>query len=147
MNGSRTHRASLVVSGLILLGVGSLLLFAPALMHASNGVELGSDPNLLSEVRAPGGALLALGALIVAGAFLPRITYAATLVAALVYGAYGLSRLVSMAIDGMPGPGLVITAGLEIAIGAVHFLLLRLGERTGAKPAVGISVPARAAGN
>lgn len=147
MNGSRIHRTSLVISGLILLVVGSLLLLDPALMHASNGVDLGRDPNLLSEVRAPGGALLALGALIVAGAFLPRITYTASLVAALVYGAYGLSRLVSMAIDGMPGSGLVITAGLELVIGAVNFLLLWRGERTAAETEVRAPAWARPAGS
>ena len=124
MHGSRRLKASLSVSGIILMGVGGMLLVTPSAMHASNGVELGNDPSLLSEVRAPGGALLALGALVVAGAFAPRLRYPATMIAAAVYGAYGLSRLLSMAIDGMPAPALVLVAGLEITIGAVNLALL-----------------------
>lgn len=124
MHGSRRLKASLSVSGLVLMGVGGVLLVTPSVMHASNGVELGNDPSLLSEVRAPGGALLVLGFLVIAGVFEPRWRYAATLVAGAVYGAYGLSRLFSMAIDGMPAPGLVVAAGLEITIGAVNLALL-----------------------
>jgi hypothetical protein len=130
MNGSRVLKANLLVSGAILLTVGCVLLIAPAVMHAANGVDLGGDPSLLSEVRATGGALLALGVLVLAGVFVPRLRYPATMIAATVYVAYGLSRLLSMAIDGMPAPGIVVAAGLEITIGAVNVVLLtRLGRR------------------
>jgi hypothetical protein len=93
-------------------------------MHGANGVELGGNASLLSEVRAPGGALLALGILILAGAFILRLTYPAAMIAATVYLAYGFSRLLSMALDGLPAPGLVLAAGLEITIGAINAMLL-----------------------
>ena len=125
MNGSRLLQANLAVSGFILLAVGGTLLMAPAFMHAANGVELGGNPSLLSEVRAPGGSLLALGILVIAGAFVPPLRYPAILVAAIVYTAYGLSRLLSMAMDGMPAQGIVVVAGLEITIGVVNLVLLR----------------------
>lgn len=130
MNGIRVLKANLLVSGTILLTVGCALLVAPAVMHAANGVDLGRDPSLLSEVRAPGGALVALGALVLAGVFLRRLRYAATMIAATVYVAYGLSRLLSMAIDGIPASGIVVATGLEIALGAVNVVLLARQERS-----------------
>nr|MEE4267812.1 DUF4345 domain-containing protein [Candidatus Krumholzibacteria bacterium] len=124
MNGSKVLKANLLVSGVILLAVGSILLLAPAAMHGANGVDLGSNPSLLSEVRAPGGSLLALGGLVLASVFVSRLRYPATMIAATVYIAYGLSRLLSMAIDGMPAPGIVAAAGLEIMIGTVNVVML-----------------------
>lgn len=124
MNESRVLTASLLMSGALLLAVGGALLLAPDIMHASNGVDIGSDPSLRSEVRAPGGALLALGGLILAGVFVKRLRFTGTVTAATVYLAYGLSRLLSMAIDGMPSPGLVVVTGVEIVIGIVNVVLL-----------------------
>ena len=129
MHESKTLKASLSLSGIIFAAVGATLLLAPAVMHGSNGVVLGSDPSLLSEIRAPGGALLALGALVLAGAFSLRLTYPATVIAATVYLAYGFSRILSMALDGLPAPGLILVAVLEIALGVVNgVLLMRLRQ-------------------
>lgn len=125
MNAARTPQAILTVAGLVLAAVGGALLFAPEAMHGSNGVELGGNASLLSDVRAPGGALLVLGAIVVAGAFVPRLTLPAAMIATAVYLAYGLSRLMSMALDGMPAPGLVLATGLEIALGATTAVLFR----------------------
>jgi hypothetical protein len=130
MNGNRVLKANLLVSGTILLTVGCALLVAPAVMHAANGVDLGRDPSLLSEIRAPGGALVALGALVLAGVFLRRLRYAATLIAAAVFVAYGLSRLLSMTIDGIPASGIVVATGLEIALGALNIVLLARQQRS-----------------
>lgn len=123
MNAARTPQVILAVAGLVLAAVGSALLLAPAAMHGSNGVDLGDDASLLSEARAPGGALLVLGAIVVAGAFVRRLRLPAAMIAAAVYLAYGLSRLLSMALDGMPAPGLVVAAGLEIAFGVATAVL------------------------
>jgi hypothetical protein len=124
MHGSGVIKANLLVSGTILLAIGCALLVMPATMHAANGVDLGKNPSLLSEVRAPGGALFALGILVFAGVFVSGLRYPAMMIAAIVYLAYGLSRLLSMAIDGMPAPGIVIAAGIEIMIGAINVVLL-----------------------
>jgi len=64
-------RATLFLSGLVLFGVGIAILFAPHAFHAMNDITLPADPSLLSEVRAPGGALIAIGALVLLGAFRP----------------------------------------------------------------------------
>ncbi len=127
---SKTTQITLALSGIILAAVGGLLLLAPTAMHQANGVQLGDTPSLLSEVRAPGGALLALGTLVLAGAFVPRLTHPANLIAATVYLAYGASRLLSLALDGLPAPGLILAMALELALGAANLgLLVRAGGR------------------
>lgn len=74
-------------------------------LYANNGAELAGNVSLLSEVRAAGAALLASGLLVISGALLQRLTFTSTLVAALLYLSYGLCRILSMAIDGLPAEG------------------------------------------
>ena len=97
--------------------------------HATTGIELGIDVSLLNEIRASGGALLASGILIMLGAFVAKLTFTSTVVSTLVYFSYGLSRILSMVIDGMPAEELVLAAVLEIAIGlACVFSLVKYRE-------------------
>jgi hypothetical protein len=118
MHPTKTLRALLVLAGLTAGAIGATILFAPAAFHATHGIELGADASLLSEVRAPGGALLVLGLLMLVGVFARSFTLASTSIAAAVYLAYGAARLLSLALDGVPDPGLVAAAGIELAIGA-----------------------------
>lgn len=119
----------LVVAGLIGIGVGGAILFVPVAFHATTGIALGNDASLLSEIRAPGGALLVFGILILAGAFVANLRFIAMLVAALLYISYGFSRVLGMIIDGMPDTGLVQVTVLEIVIGLVCcFALVKYRE-------------------
>ena len=124
MQTTRKHRSLLVISGLIAVAIGSSILISPAQFHATHGIELGSDANLLSEVRAPGGALLLLGLMIGVGGVLPVYSIASTSIAAAVYLGYGLSRVLSLALDGVPVPGLVGAMIIELAIGAMCIVAL-----------------------
>ena len=45
-------------------------------------------------------------------------------VASVVYLSYGLSRILSIALDGMPHSGMVGAAGIEIVIGGICLLTL-----------------------
>ena len=119
MHAIRAHQATLSISGLIAVAIGIALLLAPAAMHGANGVELSPNASLLSEIRAPGGALLALGGLILSGAFIPRLRFSATLIAAAVYLSYGFARLLSIAVDGMPATGLIGATLTELVLGAL----------------------------
>jgi ankyrin repeat protein len=65
------------------------------------------------------GALLASGLFVVAGAFRGDLAFAAVLLAAMTYLAFGLSRAFSIVVDGAPDDMLVIVAALEIAWGLV----------------------------
>ena len=129
MKNSKVLKSILFISGLMLIGFGGAILFMPVAMAAISGIELGGNISLLNETRAPGGALLASGILVMSGAFVAKLTFTSVVVSTLVYLSYGLSRILSMAIDGMPDEGLVQVAVLEIVVGLVCvFALIRYQE-------------------
>ncbi len=129
MKDSKVLKAILLISGLMLTVFGAGILLMPVEMAALNGIELGGQISLLSETRSPGGSLLASGILVMSGAFVARLTFTAIVVSALIYLSYGLSRILSMAIDGMPAEGLVQVAVLEIVTGLVCvFALVKYRE-------------------
>jgi len=105
------------LSGLVAAGIGAALLFEPVAFEASAGIALPDDPNLTSELRAPGAALLGAGAFMLLGAFVRRFTRPALWLATGLYLAYGVGRLVGFAIDGLPGPTLAVVAAVELTIG------------------------------
>lgn len=118
----------LFVSGLIATGVGGLILFTPQTLYVASGIELGHNIIQLSEVRAAGGALFASGVLIMSGAFVARLAFTSAMVSTVLYLSYGVSRVLSMAIDGMPSDGLVQATVLEMAIGLTGvFVLVKYG--------------------
>ncbi len=124
MKNSFLLKTVLFIAGLIIAGIGGAELFTPVGFHATSGIALGDDINLMNEMRAPGGALLALGLLIIAGAFIPVLTFTAIIVATMLYLSYGFSRVLSIAVDGMPDTTLLQATGLEIAIGLICALSL-----------------------
>ncbi len=79
---------------------------------------------MLNEIRASGGALLASGILIMSGAFVEKLAFTAVVVSTLLYLSYGLSRVMSMVIDGMPVESLVQAAAIEIVTGLVCIFAL-----------------------
>jgi hypothetical protein len=113
----------LVVAGLLLLTIGTAILFAPHAFHGSNGVALGGNPNLLSEIRAPGGLLFCSGFLILLGAFRQRIRIRAAQLTVLVYGSFGMARLVGVALDGMPSSSIVGAMLLELIVALVGLVI------------------------
>jgi hypothetical protein len=126
MKNSKMLKTILIISGLIASGVGAAILFSPVAFYASYGIEPGGNISLLNEIRAPGGALLASGILIMSGAFVDKLAFTALMVSTLLYLSYGLARVMSIAIDGMPAEGLVQAAVLEIVIGlACIFALIK----------------------
>jgi len=130
MKRSKVLKTILIVSGLIASIIGAAILFAPVEFYASYGMKLGGDVSLLNELSASGGALLASGILITAGAFVDKLAFTATVVSALLYLSYGLSRIMSIAMDGMPIEGLVQAAVLEIVTGlACVFALVKYREK------------------
>ena len=114
----------LFIAGTILLGIGAAILLAPEAFHRANGIVLAGNASLMSEVRAPGGLLLACGLVILAGSFLFTLRHQSVALATLVYGTYGLSRMLSMSLDGMPSKGIVGATALELAIAAIGVLIL-----------------------
>lgn len=115
----------LAIAGLLLLAIGGAILLAPHAFHGSNGIVLGDNPNLLSEIRAPGGLLAASGIMILAGAFRVRLRASAVQLTTLVYGSFGLARLVSMTLDGMPSSSIIGATLLELIVAFVGLVILR----------------------
>ena len=135
MQDSTVLKAILIIAGVIGAGVGGAILFIPETFHATTGIHLGGDVSLLNEMRASGGALLACGVLVMAGAWVRSLTLTSIVVSALLYLSYGSSRVLSMVVDGMPDAGLVQVAGLEIVIGLVCvFAFARYREVAGRTP-------------
>ncbi|MEM6454767.1 MAG: DUF4345 family protein [Acidobacteriota bacterium] len=121
---SRLTAVFLFLSGLLLLGIGSAVLLVPRAFHAGNGIVLGSDPSLLSEVRAPGGLLTASAILILLGAFRRALRSLAMVLTVLVYGSFGLARLLGLGLDGMPSSGLVGATVIELIVAAIGLAIL-----------------------
>jgi hypothetical protein len=102
------------------------MLLAPIDFHATAGIPLGADANLLNEMRASGGAALGAGVVILLGAFIASIRPTSIILATTLYLSYGAARIISMVVDGAPGATLQLVAALEIGIGAMcAFALIR----------------------
>ena len=130
----------LLIAGLLLLTIGSAILLVPHAFHGSNGIILGDNPNLLSEIRAPGGLLAASGIMILASAIRVRLRASAVQLTTLVYGSFGLARLVSMALDGMPSNSIVGATVLELVVASIgSALLLQARARKDGLAALGAS--------
>ena len=108
-------------------------MFAPKAFLETSHVFIDRDPGLMSELTAPSGILIITGALMILGAFKLRFANIALLIGAIVYGSYGLGRLVSMGLHGLPSASLITATVIEFAV-AVVLLTLRLSASTPAVP-------------
>ena len=114
----------LSISGLLLLIIGSTILLMPQAFYASDGVVLGNNPSLLSEVRASGGMLTGGALIIFAGIFRPTLRSLAMTLSVLIYGSFGLARLLSLTIDGMPSNNLLVATVVELIVAAIGIKML-----------------------
>jgi len=130
---ARTGKAVLFVAGTLLVVVGVFIIFAPAGFYAANGIEVGTGASLMNELKAPAGLLLAAGLFMLGAVFVRRHADTALSLAALIYLSYAVSRAASIALDGVPAPGLVQAAVLEGIIGmaCVAVLMLRRSSQVG----------------
>lgn len=119
----------LFVSGVIGMLVGGGMLFFPVDFHASAGVIVNGGINLNNEMRAAGGPLLVGGLIIAAGAFVKRLAFTSTIFAASLYLSYGVARVFSIVIDGVPSDALVKITGFELVIGALSLLALYYSQK------------------
>lgn len=117
-------RVLLCLSGALLFVVGMAVMFQPQMLFAADGAMFDTYPDLMSELRSPGGLLLASGIVIFLGAVRKNLSQLALMLSALVYGTYGVSRLVSMAFDGIPSTSLVVATGVELTVGILSLVFL-----------------------
>ena len=119
-------RLALGVSGVVLAGIGLAMLVAPLDFFALNGVEIPADPSMLSEITAPGVALVLVGALMLMGSFKLEFAKLGLAEGGLVYGSYGVSRLISVFTNGLPNDSLVTAMVMELVIGVILIGLSRV---------------------
>jgi hypothetical protein len=105
------------VSGVVGLCIGTALLVMPTTFYATDGVELGHQPGLLSDLRGTGGSMAALGILILAGATRPHFSRVGCWVSTLMYLSYAVSRGLGWALDGRPSALVVTVLVVEIVLG------------------------------
>lgn len=123
----KTQKALLLVSGALLILVGTFILASPVDFYASNNIELGPNVSLLNELKAPAGLFLTAGVFMIGAIFVRSQTDTALWLAALIYLSYAVSRSASMAFDGIPAAGLVQAAALEgiVGLGCLVVLVIR----------------------
>lgn len=123
-----THKLVLLIGGLVASAIAVTILFAPDAFYAAYEIELAGNTNLTNELKAPAGVLFVAGLLMLAGVFHAQLTSVSLIAATAIYLPYGLSRLLSIAIDGLPNSSLVGAAILELAIGGVCLFVLISGR-------------------
>lgn len=118
-------RAILVISGLVAMAIAGSILLAPAGFYAGYGIELGDGSNLVSELQGLGGLLLGSGGLIVAGAFVSRLSFTAAVLTSVLYLGYAAGRAVALAVHGMPSTAIVLSGAVELALGLAGVFAVR----------------------
>ena len=117
IRGAASTKILLFLAGSIASIIGFASMIYPVQTEAGLGIVVGGSVSLLNEIRASGGGLAAAGIFILAGAFIAELRYAASLLAAMLYLGYAFARALSMTIDGLPDPRLLVVVAAEIAIG------------------------------
>ncbi|WP_019960229.1 DUF4345 domain-containing protein [Woodsholea maritima] len=123
---------AIIALSLILLAFGIIITFNPHTLYAGNHVTLSHDPNILSEIRAPGGLILLSGMFLALSVFIPRLRTLALTTASLLYFGYGMGRVVSIILDGPPSVVLISAMAAEfiLAVISISVLIARRPKRT-----------------
>lgn len=119
MEKSNGLRAILAVSALILVIFGGWRLLDPSGFYAFSGLELSDDAGLLSEVRGAGGIIMVSGFVVGLGAFQHAWSRFSVVLSAIVFLSLGLGRLLSIALDGFPGGGVIQGMAIELVFGGL----------------------------
>ena len=125
MSLTRLQKVALGVAGVTSLAIGAAILAVPHAFYASYGIAPGSDPGLLSELRAPGAGLAGFGLVMLAGLVRGGPRQVAVTAALTVFLAFPAGRLVGLALDGLPAPGILAALALELAIAALCLAAFR----------------------
>ncbi|MEL6858499.1 MAG: DUF4345 domain-containing protein [Pseudomonadota bacterium] len=118
-------RGTLSASGAILTLIGGALMFAPKAFLETSHVFIDRDPGLMSELTAPSGVLIITGAFMILAAIKLRFANPALSIGAIVYGSYGVGRLISMVLHGLPSESLITATAVELAVAALLIVLRR----------------------
>lgn len=115
----------LSLAAIIAMGIGVSLLFFPVEFEASAGVVLNDSSSLLSEIRAYGAMIFLGGLMMLAGVIYTKWTSLSLGLAAGLYLAIGMARLISFLMDGIPTENIVTSMLIEFLVGGVCLILFR----------------------
>jgi len=128
MRQERFAQIVLLLTGIVFLLVGGTGLRTPEKIMGPLGVTLDGRP-ALNEVRANyGAAHLGLGIWFICGGLIPRYRLGAIATVTAFVGGLVLGRLISLAVDGPPGPFVAMLFAVEF-VGALAGLAAFLGLR------------------
>jgi len=122
---TRFQKITLGLGGVTALAIGAFITLAPHAFYASYGITLGDDPNLLSELRAPGAGLAGLGALMLAGIARATMAPIALTVALVVYLAFPAGRIISIALDGLPSSSVMGALAIEVVVAGLLLMAFK----------------------
>ena len=137
MHLTRLQKIALGIAGASALGIGAAITFVPQAFYAGYGITLGPEPSLLSELRAPGAGLDALGALMLAGMVRRSLQDAALAAALVVFLGFPAGRIVGLVLDGMPSAGIMAALVFELAVAALCLFAFR-PSRARAEPRIAL---------
>lgn len=126
-------RLVLLGSGVTLGLIGAAMMAAPVAFLEMSHVYVEQDPGLMSELTAPAGVLILSSTLLLLGAFKLRLADLALLTGAMVYGSYGLGRLVSMVLHGLPSVSLIAATIVELVVAVLLCVLWTWSRRDKAR--------------
>lgn len=125
----------LIVSGAILILIGSSIIVSPVNFYGSYDIDLGMNISLLNELKAPAGLLLAAGLFMIGATFNRSRIDIALKLSALIYLSYAASRIVSMLFDGVPASGLIMATAFEVIIGLASVTVIDISKASAAEVA------------
>lgn len=123
MRNSKFLKAYLILSGTLLTFIGGATLIMPIAMKAGAGIDIAGNISVINDVRAASALILAVALLMIAGAFVKKVSYTSTLVSVLLFLSLGIGRVISILVDGMPVDGLVKATVLEFVLGIIGMVL------------------------
>ncbi|ARE39703.1 membrane protein [Rhodovulum sp. P5] len=138
---TRFQKIALGISGITAFGIGAAILTAPHAFYAGYGIALGTEPSLLSELRAPAASLAAFGLLMLAGIVRQGFAPVSMAVALTVFLAFPAGRLVGVLVDGIPSAGLLGALAVELGIAGLCLVAFRPRPATLAKGGRRVTAP------
>lgn len=124
MKNSKILKTILFVAGAVFMAAGIGTLFFPIEFSAKHGVDLIQNTPTLNDIRGAGGLMLASGIIILLGVIHHRMAFTSTVVTAVMYSVFALSRMLSFQLDGSFTEGLLKATIVEVILGALGIFAL-----------------------
>ena len=113
---NKVQTACLGIAGLTACVIGSVIALDPAGFYAGYGLNIETNTDMLSELRAPGVNLAVLGAVMLAGVLRESLRQMAISLGVLVFGAFAGGRILGLLLDGIPSSSVLIALSIEVVI-------------------------------